>query len=74
MHGNVREWCQDRYDDYPCGSVTDPTGPSSGSYRVRRGGGWNYGAANCRAAYRSKGDPTSRTNFNGFRVLRSSVK
>ena len=41
MHGNVWEWCQDWVGDYPSGSVTDPTGPSSGSYRVLRGGGWD---------------------------------
>jgi formylglycine-generating enzyme required for sulfatase activity len=40
MHGNVWEWCQDRYGDYPSGSVTDPTGAASGSVRVSRGGSW----------------------------------
>jgi len=34
MHGNVWEWCQDWHAAYPTGSVTDPTGPSSGSFRV----------------------------------------
>src|SRR5262245_29137639 len=38
MHGNVWEFCQDFYGDYPTGHVTDPSGPESGTHRVRRGG------------------------------------
>ncbi|MEI6178599.1 MAG: SUMF1/EgtB/PvdO family nonheme iron enzyme, partial [Verrucomicrobiota bacterium] len=37
MHGNVVEWCADRYGEYPASAVTDPQGPSSGSRRVLRG-------------------------------------
>jgi len=52
MHGNVWEWCQDRYGDYPSGHVTDPEGPSGGSGIVLRGGSWGGNAEYCRSAFR----------------------
>ncbi|MDA9934384.1 formylglycine-generating enzyme family protein, partial [Rubripirellula sp.] len=70
MHGSVWEWCQDWYTDYPSGAATDPTGPSSGSYRVLRGGSWYHTAEVCRSAYRSRGLTSYRHDFSGlgFRV------
>ena len=68
MHGNVVEWCQDLYGDYPSGSVTDPTGPASGSSRVFRGGCWNSAAEVCRSADRYGRYPSLRSYFYGFRV------
>lgn len=72
MSGNVYEWCQDWYDQKFVGWV-DPAGPTSGSYRVRRGGSWYYVANNCRVAYRGNNDPSGSGNGIGFRVVRSSV-
>ena len=74
MHGNVLEWCQDWYGEYSSADVTDPAWPDSGSSRVLRGGCWSFDARLCRSASRFRGLPSSRHNFMGFRVLRSSVK
>ena len=74
MHGNVMEWCQDWYGDYPSRSTTDPTGATSGSDRVFRGGGWLLIARYCRSADRNGFTPVSRSDRLGFRVLRSSIK
>ncbi len=69
MHGNVWEWVQDWYDTYSTGSVTDPAGSNSGSYRVERGGGWYSNARNCRSAKRSRYVPDYRNGLLGLRLL-----
>ena len=70
MHGNVWEWVQDWYGDYPSNAVTDPTGARSGSRRVRRGGSWGSSAQFCRSANRFRNEPGFRLHDLGFRLAR----
>ena len=72
MSGNVWEWCYDWYDSVSTGDVTDPTGASSGSDRVRRGGGWGSSADYATVCYRYDYDPDLRSSYLGFRVCRSA--
>jgi len=69
MHGNVREWCNDWQAAYSSGAQTNPKGPSSGSNRIFRGGGWVSGAGNCRSAYRNYDSPDFRNFGLGFRLV-----
>jgi formylglycine-generating enzyme required for sulfatase activity len=70
MSGNVCEWCNDWYGSYSSGSQTDPTGPSTGSYRVVRGGSWNDYDDILRSARRDYYHPDSKSNISGFRCVR----
>ena len=71
MLGNVWEWMQDWYGDYPGGSLTDPRGPGQGSFRVIRGGSWIDNARDCRAPNRDRDSPGVRYFLFGFRLLRT---
>ena len=72
MHGNVSEWCYDRYGTYPAETQADPSGPAVGSLRICRGGGWNDFGKHLRSAFRSAIPSTDRFPSRGFRVARSS--
>ena len=74
MLGNVFEWVQDIYDPrapYPGGEVTDPTGPESGSLRVRRGGSFTQDAGESRAPARAGSSQGLRRSDLGFRLVRT---
>ncbi len=69
MSGNVRELCADWYGSYTSGAQTDPTGPTTGSYRVFRGGSWGSSAANCRSTTRNGYlSPGGRNHYLGLRL------
>jgi formylglycine-generating enzyme required for sulfatase activity len=71
MIGNVWEWCWDRYaNDLPVGVSADPIGPSSGDYRVIRGGSWFSNGQNLRSAYRFYFNPAYGNYGIGFRLVR----
>ncbi|MBR9976778.1 MAG: formylglycine-generating enzyme family protein [Bacteroidetes bacterium] len=74
MHGNVMEWCWDWYgnDYYASSPAEDPRGPTTGNYRVVRGGSWYDDARSCRSAYRIHRNPGHRVyGLLGFRVVRT---
>ena len=71
MHGNVWEWVQDWYGPYPSIAQTDPTGPTTGSSRVLRGGSWFGDAIIARSAYRGESAPSARLSYDGFRLVRN---
>ncbi|HOA60875.1 MAG: formylglycine-generating enzyme family protein [Verrucomicrobia bacterium] len=69
MHGNVYEWCHDRWMNFlPGGTVVDPVGPDSGSDRLIRGGSWYDQGQYCRSAARGGNWPGIGANLLGFRV------
>ena len=74
MSGNLMEWCWDWYDSkyYSASPSKSPAGPFSGENRVLRGGSWNYSASNIMSLNRLYANANGKSNFTGFRVVRSA--
>jgi formylglycine-generating enzyme required for sulfatase activity len=72
MHGNVWEWCEDRYCPYVTGPATDPLGGCDSKLRVIRGGSFAFGADSARCALRYTHPPQDRGPSLGFRVARDA--
>src|ERR1019366_1092535 len=68
MHGNLFQWCEDWYGDYPQKDVVGPQGPDKGDYRVLRGGSWRDLPPVCRSASRVRDVPSDRSDNIGFRL------
>jgi serine/threonine protein kinase len=75
MHGNVWEWCSDKWHDNYNGAPTDGSSWETGGseYRVQRGGSWDFDAVGCRCALRICGSADRRWRLRGFRVAVASV-
>jgi formylglycine-generating enzyme required for sulfatase activity len=75
MHGNVWEWCadpwHDSYKDAPIDGSIWKKNPSNDSYRMLRGGSWNFNPTGCRSANRHRFDRVYRNLNVGFRIILS---
>ncbi len=69
MSGNVWEWCLDRYGVYTNHNQINPTGATTGDFRVLRGGSFNHDVKHSRVSYRNFDFPSRRINSVGFRIV-----
>ena len=68
MTGNVNEWCYDWYSRYSSAAQTNPSGPTTGTAKVYRGGSWDDGARLCRVTYRYSRELGYKASTIGFRL------
>jgi formylglycine-generating enzyme required for sulfatase activity len=68
MSGNVSEWCKDWREYYPNWAVSNPAGPSYGTFRVVRGGSCRFDVESCRVSSRSTYDPFRGIPCIGLRL------
>jgi formylglycine-generating enzyme required for sulfatase activity len=71
MSGNVLEWCQDWFGNYPSSAQTNPKGPATGTHRFRRGGSWVSESGYCRVSRRYYDLPDYRNFYLGFRLAKT---
>ena len=71
MLGNVWEWCEDFYRGYPTARMVSPTGPTTGTNRLVRGGSWYYKSSYCRGSQRNDDNSDDADSVLGFRAVRT---